>query len=315
MVAAAIYVGIDVSKDRLDVAVLPGGKKWHCPHTETGIAALAQELGALAPTLVVLEATGGIELPLAGYLGALGMPLVIANPRQVRDFARSTGELAKTDRIDAGILALFAERVRPEPRPVPDAAAQELDGLVARRRQIVEMLVAEKNRMRTASKRLHKSIQRHVDWLHRSLDEVDRDLGDAVRGSPLWREKDELLQSVPGVGKVLSTTLVAGMPELGALGHKQIAALAGLAPFNLDSGRLRGRRAVWGGRAPVRAALYMGTLTATRHNPVIRGFYQRLLATGKAKKVALVACMRKLLTILNAMLKHKTAWRVGVANV
>lgn len=310
---SAVYVGIDVSKDRLDVAVLPDGRRWQVACTERGLTELAEALQGVGPALVVLEATGGLELPVVGQLGALGLPLTVVNPRQVREFGRAMGKLAKTDAIDAQLLALFAERVRPEARPLPDEAAQTLGALVARRRQIVEMLTAERNRMRLAPKRLRKGIQQHVDWLKRSLAEVEQDLGDAVRASPLWREKDDLLKSVPGVGNVLSMTLVADLPELGQLSHKQIAALAGVAPFNRDSGTLRGRRTVWGGRAPVRAALYMGALVATRHNPLIRAFYQRLLAAGKPKKVALVACMRKLLTILNAMLKHKTPWRTPAA--
>ena len=302
------YVGIDVSQDRLDVAVVPDGTGWQVANTETGVREVGEQLRALGPVLVVLEATGGLEMPLLGHLGSLGVPVVGMNPRQVRDFGRATGRLAKTDAIDAQLLALFGERVRPAVRPLPDEAAQALGALVTRRRQLIEMRTAEKQRMGRASKRLRKSIQRHIDWLSQSLAEVEGDLGDAVRGSPLWREKDDLPHSVPGVGDVLAMTLVADLPELGSLTRQQIASLVGVAPFNRDSGRCRGKRSIWGGRAPVRAALYMAALVASRYNPAIRAFYQRLLAAGKPKKVALVACMRKLLTILNAMLRHKTPW-------
>lgn len=309
----SVYVGIDVSKDRLDVAVAPEEQGWQAPYTEGGVTELGERLRSLGPALVVLEATGGLELPVAGQLAALGLPLAVVNPRQVREFGRATGKLAKTDAIDAHLLALFAERLRPEPRPLPDEAAQTLGALLARRRQLIEMLTAEKNRMRLAPKRLRKSIQGHIDWLSRSLAKIEKDLRDTLRQSPVWREQEDLLKSVPGVGPVLTMTLVADLPELGRLSHKQIAALVGVAPFNRDSGKLRGKRTVWGGRAPVRAALYMAALVATRHNPVIHAFYQRLLTAGKPKKVALVACMRKLLTILNAMLKHKAPWRSPLA--
>lgn len=302
------YVGIDVAKDSLDVAVVPSREEWRVVHDGAGLAAVVERVRGLAPAGVVLEATGGWEAPLAGMLAAAGVPVAVVNPRQVRDFARATGQLAKTDALDARVLALFAERVRPEARPLPDQAAQALGALVTRRRQLLEMLTAEKNRLGPAPKALSKSIQQHIDWLNQSLAAVDRDLEDTLRQSPLWREQDDLLRSVPGVGPVLSLTLLAELPELGSLNHKEIAALVGVAPLNRDSGTLRGRRITWGGRAPVRAVLYMAALVATRHNPVIRAFYQRLLARGKAKKVALVACMRKLLTILNAMLHHRTAW-------
>jgi transposase len=237
--------------------------------------------------------------------------VVAVNPRQVRDFAKAIGKLAKTDAIDAGVLALFAERIRPEPRPLKDAQAQELEALVVRRRQVVEMITAEKNRLSAAppSKQVRTAIGRTIEWLQKQLDENDRDLEKAVNSSGAWREKEQLLCTVPGVGKVLSRTLLSHVPELGTLSHKQIAALVGVAPLNRDSGTLKGRRCVWGGRAYVRQALYMGALVATRFNPTIRLFHQRLLASGKAKKVALVACMRKLLTILNAMSASNTPWR------
>ena len=308
MTTASVFVGIDVSKQQLDIAVRPTARLWTVGNDEAGVSALIAELRQLAPTLIVLEATGGLEMPLAGALAATGLPLAIINPRQVRDFARSTGVLAKTDRLDAQLLARFAEVVRPDPRPLPDAQAQELRALVLRRRQLIEMLTAEKNRLSIAPRRIRPQIQVHIEWLHRQLAQFDDELRELVRSSPLWREKDDVLRSAPGVGPVLATTLLAGLPELGTLTRQQIAALVGVAPLNRDSGTLRGRRTVWGGRAHIRAVLYMATLVATRRNPVIAAFYQRLVAAGKARKVALTACMHKLLTILNAMLKHRTPW-------
>ena len=308
MTTASVFVGIDVSKQQLDIAVRPTARLWTVGNDEAGVSALIAELRQLAPTLIVLEATGGLEMPVAGALAATGLPLAIINPRQVRDFARSTGVLAKTDRLDAQLLARFAEVVRPDPRPLPDAQAQELSALVLRRRQLIEMLTAEKNRLSIAPRRIRPQIQAHIEWLHRQLAQFDDELRELVRSSPLWREKDDVLRSAPGVGPVLATTLLAGLPELGTLTRQQIAALVGVAPLNRDSGTLRGRRTVWGGRAHIRAVLYMATLVATRRNPVIAAFYQRLVAAGKARKVALTACMHKLLTILNAMLKHRTPW-------
>jgi transposase len=252
-------------------------------------------------------------LPLLGELLAVGLPTVAVNPRQVRDFARALGKLAKTDVLDARILAQFGEAAKPKPRPQPDAQAQELKALVARRRQLVEMLTAEKNRLSRATPRLHPQLKEHIQWLAGQLKELDQDLGWLVRATPAWRAKEQLLRSVPGVGQVLSVVLVANLPELGSLDRRQIAALVGVAPFNRGSGTLRGRRTVWGGRSPVRAALYMAALVATRFNPVIKAFYQRLLGAGKAKKVALTACMRKLLTILNSMLKHQQPWNPDLA--
>jgi transposase len=306
--STASFVGIDVSKHQLDVAVRPRGETWTVAHDEAGLGALVARLRALAPTLIVLEATGGWEVALAGALAAATLPVAVVNPRQVRDFARSTGTLAKTDRLDAQMLAQFAEAVRPEPRPLPDAQAQELTALLQRRRQLVEMLTAEKNRLPLASRRIRPQLQTHIEWLHKQLAQFDEDLRQLIRSSPLWREKDDLLRSAPGVGPVLATTLLAALPELGQLTRQQIAALVGVAPLNRDSGTLRGRRTVWGGRAQVRAVLYMSTVVAVRHNPVLIAFYQRLRAAGKAPKLALTACMRKLLTILNAMLKHHSRW-------
>lgn len=308
MESVASYVGIDVSKTHLDVAEVPLGGVWRTTNDEGGILELTQRLVAHTPALVVLEATGGYELPLAASLGAAGLPVAVVNPRQVRDFAKAMGKLAKTDVLDAQVLAHFAQRVQPTPRPLPEAQVQEMAALLARRRQLLEMLTAEKNRLGKALSKVRPDLQEHIAWLERRLKALDNDLGRMLRESPVWREKEDLLRSVPGVGPVLTMTLLAELPELGTLTRHQIAALAGVAPFNRDSGQLRGRRTVWGGRAPVRAALYMAALVATRFNPVILAFYQRLLAAGKAKKVALTACMRKLLTILNAMLKHRTPW-------
>ncbi len=309
MTEAQLYVGIDVSKDTLDVAVRPTGQQWRVSNTEEGLGPLVERLQGLSPALVVMEATGGYEVPVAAALGADGLPVAVVNPRQVRDFARATGKLAKTDKLDAQVLALFAERVRPVPRPLPDPQTQELHALLARRRQIVVMLVTEQNRLGSALPSVRPGIQEHIAWLEGKLGELNDGMGKLLRESPLWREKEDLLRGVPGVGPVVTLTLLAELPELGAMDRRQVAALVGVAPLNRDSGTLRGRRSVWGGRAKVRTALYMAALVATRHNPMICVFYQRLLAAGKPKKVALVACMRKLLTILNAMLKHRTPWQ------
>ena len=308
MTHTSVFVGIDVSKAQLDLALRPGGR-FSAPNTEAGIAHVLTRLQALSPTLIVMEATGGLELPLTGALAAAGMPVVVVNPRQVRDFAKATGKLAKTDALDAQVLVHFAEVIQPELRPLPDEQTQLLATLLTRRRQLVEMLTAEKNRLASARLPIRKNLRAHITWLERALHQADADLAEAIRDSPVWRAKEEWLRSVPGVGPVLTTTLLANLPELGTLTPKQIAALVGVAPLNRDSGTLRGRRTVWGGRAHVRMALYMGAIVAARFNPVIRNFYQRLCAVGKAKKVALVACMRKLLVILNAMLKHRAPWQ------
>jgi transposase len=309
---SGMYVGVDVAKAELVVAARPSDERWSVANDERGARTLAERLKRDAPALVVLEATGGYELAAVAALAAAGLPVVVANPRQVRDFARATGQLAKTDRIDAGVLALFAERVRPEVRPLPNEDAQELDAVLTRRRQLLEMLTAERNRLGQVAGRgrgpVKKSLKAHIAFLEHELRVADTDLGAMVRASPAWREKDDLLRSVPGVGPVLSLTLLAELPELGRLSRREIAKLAGVAPLARDSGTMRGHRYVHGGRATVRAVLYMAALVATRRNPVIRAFYQRLLAAGKPKKLALVACMRKLLTILNAMARSGARW-------
>ena len=308
MEGEARFVGIDVSKAQVDVAVRPTGKRWTLPYDQTGIEGLIPQIVYLEPALVLLEATGGLELPLVAALVAAALPVVVVNPRQVRDFAKATGTLAKTDTLDAGVLAHFADAVRPEVRPLKDAETQVLNSLTARRRQVMTMLVSEKNRLGTALGAVSPRIEAHIAWLEQELSDLDKGLRQTLRRSPVWREKDDLLRTVPGVGEQLSLTLLANLPELGTLNRRQIAALVGVAPYNRDSGTLRGKRAVWGGRSRVRAVLYMGALVASRHNPAIRDFYQRLLAAGKPKKVALVASMRKLLVILNGMLKHGSPW-------
>ena len=303
-----MFIGIDVSKARLDVAIRPSAEKLSVSNDEAGIQALVKRLSELKPVLIVLEATGGLERSVSGTLGSAQLPVVVVNPRQVRDFAKALGQLAKTDRIDAEVLARFAEAIRPPLRPLPDKVSLELRSLIARRRQLIEMMVAEKNRLSTASKAVRKRIEAHIRWLETELDRADKDLDHSIRQSPIWCENEDLLRSVPSVGPVVSRTLLAELPELGRLNRKQIAALVGIAPLNCDSGTFRGRRGIWGGRATVRAVLYMAALVASRRNSVIRNFYKRLRDKGKAPKVALVACMHKLLTILNAMIKHKTRW-------
>jgi len=301
---------VDVSKGRLEVFVHPTAERFGVPNNDAGADELLARLEESSPALVVLEATGGFERPVAAALVASGLAVAVVNPRQARDFARATGRLAKTDRIDAQSLARFAEAVHPAPRAIPDEEALALGEILARRRQLVEMLTAEKNRLVTASTRqVKKRIEVHLLWLEKELARTERDLEEAIEESPVWRENEELLRSVPGVGPILAKTLLAELPELGELKNKQLAALVGVAPLNRDSGILRGKRAIWGGRSGVRAALYMGALVATRCNPTVKVFYERLLAAGKPKKVALVACMRKLLVILNAMLRKRTPWR------
>ena len=307
---APTFVGIDVAKRRLDVHLRPSGEGFAIDYGEEEVTALIERLVALEPTLVVLEATGGMEVRLAAALAAAGLPVAVVNPRQVRSFARAVSRLAKTDRLDAKAIAHFAEAVRPPVRPLPDEATRHLGALVARRRQLLEMLVAERNRRQAAEPALHERIDAHLRWLEEALAEIERDLDGAVRDSPIWRAKEQLLRSVPGVGPVSARTLLAELPELGSLTRRQAAALVGVAPFSRDSGKMRGRRTVWGGRAPLRACLYMAAVAAARgSNPVIASFYRRLRLAGKPAKLALTACMRKLVVTLNAMLRTNTAWK------
>jgi transposase len=302
-------VGIDVAKATLDIAVRPTAETWSAPNDATGIDALVTRLEALAPTLIVLEATGGYQGPLVAALAAAALPVVVVNPRHIRAFAQAVGILAKTDRLDAGVIAHFAEAVKPAPRALPDAQTQELRALLGRRRQLVEMVSAERARLDTAPPGIQEAIQAHLAWLSDQITRLDAALTRASQAHPEWQVKDDVLQSIPGVGPVLARTMLAQVPELGTLGAKPLAALIGVAPFNRDSGTLRGRRTVYGGRAEVRAVLYMGALVATRHNPVLKAFYERLRAAGKAKKVALTACMHKLLTIMNAMVRDLKRWQ------
>jgi len=304
----AVFVGIDVAKDRLDIHLLPMGEAFAVPRDGEGLAQLVARLTPLAPGLVVVEATGGFEITVAAALFGAGLPLAVVNPRRVRDFARALGILAKTDAIDAKVLALFAERVRPPVRPLPAAEASELAELVARRRQLIDMITAEGNRRRQLrDKRLLRRLDAHILWLNKELSSTDTDLRQRIETSEAWRRADELLTSVPGIGPKVAGVLIAELPELGQLDRRRIAALVGVAPVNVDSGTHRGRRHVRGGRASVRSALYMAALVATRHNPAIRDFYQRLIARGTAKKAGIVAAMRKLLTILNAIIRDQKA--------
>jgi transposase len=311
--SSAPFVGIDVSKDHLDLAAYPTAHAWSCPNHMHSFPALVAELQTLQPQLIVLEATGGLETPVAAALAAAGLPVAIVNPRQVRDFAKAKGQLAKTDRIDAQVLAHFAAAIRPTPHGLPSAAQQQFGALMARRRQVVEMLTAERNRLHTALPAVQERIQTHIVWLETELDDLELELQRTVEQSPVWRAAEDLLQSVPGVGPVTSYTLLAELPELGHLSPKRLAVLVGVAPLNRDSGRWRGKRSIWGGRAAVRTALYMATVSGVRCNPVLREYYLRLVAAGKPKKVALIAAMHKLLTILNAMLKQQTPWRLPIS--
>lgn len=305
------YVGIDVSKHRLDVA-LSKGEAFAISYDETGLKALLAQMTALAPQLIILEATGGLQIRAAGELAAAGLPVAVVNPRQVRDFARATGLLAKTDRLDAQILARFAAAVQPEPRPLDDAATLALKALVARRRDLIAMRTTEKNRLAQAQDRVVRaSIEAMLALIQAQLVALDNDLDRAVKTSSIWRQTENLLRSVPGVGPTLARTLLAELPELGRLTRRKIAALVGVAPFTRDSGVMRGRRTVWGGRAPVRTTLYMATIASIRINPVLKATYQRLKAAGKPSKVALVACMRKLITMLNAILRDQIPWQAA----
>lgn len=307
-----ITVGIDVSKDRLDVAVRPRGEVFAVERNAVGLEQLTHRLGELSPDLVALEATGGFEIIVAAALAGARLPVVVINPAQIRAFARAVGQRAKTDPIDAGVIAHFAEATRPQVRPLPDEAMRLLADLVARRRQILEMMVAERQREeRMTVPHLRKSVVRLLKALERELTSLDSDIDDAVRGSPVWREKEDLLASVPGIGPTIARTLIAELPELGLLGRREIAALAGLAPFTRQSGQWRGKSFIGGGRAPVRAALFMGAMVAKRHNPILKAFFERLVAAGKPKMVALIAVARKLLTMLNAILRDRRPWQTA----
>ncbi|MFC2022965.1 IS110 family transposase [Chloroflexota bacterium] len=312
MTEEKVYVGVDVAKSTLDVAVTDSEEARQFANNDKGISQAVSYIAGLKPTIIILEATGNLEMPLAAALQADCLPVAVINPRQVRDFARATGVLAKTDTIDARIIALFGARVKPQIRPLPDKKARDMRSLLTRRRQLVEMLTAEHNRLVQANDGIRPCIESHIKWLEEALTDINDDLEHRIKCSPSWLEKDSLLKSVPGVGKVVSSTLLIELPELGKLNRRKIAALVGVAPLNRDSGTMRGRRTVWGGRARLRASLYMAALVASRRNPIIAAFYQRLLDAGKAKKVALVACMRKLITILNAMMRTMTPWKSGI---
>jgi transposase len=304
-----VFVGVDVSKDSLDVAIGPQKDIITFANEQKGVDALVKKLSRIDPQLTVFESTGGYELLAVSSLAEAGLAVVIVNPRQVRNFAKATGILAKTDAIDARVIAHFAQAVKPEVRQLKDRATSELTALVTRRRQIIAMIVAENNRLKLANKRNKKDIKDHIQWLQRRLDKLETDIDKMIQSSPIWRCKDDILQSVPGIGPVTSASLICDLPELGVLSPKKIAILAGLAPLNCDSGKYKGRRRIWRGRASVRSGLYMATLAAIRCNPAIKGFYQRLIAAGKCHKVAATACMRKLLIIVNAMLRDQTLWQ------
>ena len=309
MDANSIFVGIDICKMTLDVDIYPTSEPRRFLNDEGSREELCQWLKTRTPTLIVMEATGGLEIPVAGLLAAAGLPVAVINPRQARDFAKAIGVLAKTDAVDAIVLARFAQAVRPAVRALKSEEAQELEAVLTRRRQIVEMITAERNRQTKAHARIAKQIKGHIAWMEKRLDEANDDLDRLIRKSPIWQHKSELLTSVPGVGRVVATTLLAELPELGSLNRREIGALVGVCPFNRDSGGRRGKRLIWGGRSSVRAALYMATLCATRFNPIIKAFYRRLVDAGKHKKVAIVACMRKLLVTMNVMIRTDTSWR------
>jgi transposase len=306
-----MFVGVDVSKAYLDVFIRPTAERMRLGNDEAGIAQLVAHLRSQQPALVVLEPTGGLQAPVVAALVVAQIPVAVVNPRQIRDFGRSTGKLAKTDALDAALLAHFAEAVRPEPRPIADEATQALDALLTRRRQLVEMITAETNRLAAARvEAVRVDIKTTINWLRRRLGDINKDLDGAIRSSPVWREKDDLLKTAPGVGRIVAATLLAELPELGRLNRRQIAALVGVAPLNHDSGTLVGRRVTWGGRASVRSALYMAVLNSIRYGIGVAPFYQRLVAAGKAKKLAIVACMRKLLVAINAMVRDASPWQL-----
>lgn len=313
-VGSSVFVGIDVSKLTLDIAVRPSGEHWQVENTIEGIAGLVAKLRSLTPVSIVVEATGGYETAVAVSLSVINLPVAVINPRQSREFARTIGRRAKTDKIDASVLAHFGDVIRPEPRVMPDEQTMLLQAALARRRQIVGMISAEKNRLQQAHISIQPGIKEHITWLEAVRDEIDKELYDQLRNSVVWREKERLLRSVPGVGPVTATTLLAELPELGHLDRKKIASLVGVAPLNCDSGKKRGKRFIWGGRGSVRSALYMATFSARRFNKVIKEMYDRLILLGKPTKVAMVACMRKLLTILNAMIHSGKSWRPDLAS-
>jgi transposase len=307
--ATELYVGIDVSKSDVDVDGYPAAQPRHFVNDETGRTAAVKHLQELQPALIVVEATGGLEALLVGQMAAAGLRVAVINPRQARDFAKAIGVLAKTDRVDAQVLARFAQAVKPQVRPLKSEETVALEAVLTRRRQIVEMITCESNRLSSAAPRIAKQIRQHIAWLEKRLNEANQDLDGMIRKSPLWQHQAQLMTTTPGVGRVTATTLLAELPELGKLSSRQISALVGVCPYSRDSGKFHGRRSIWGGRAAVRAALYMAAVVASRHNPVIVPFYEKLVAAGKPKKVALVACMRKLLVILNAMLKRDIPWQ------
>ena len=303
-----VYVGIDVSKTQLDIDTYPGTNPKRFSNDEVGRLAACEHLKSKQPSLIVVEATGGLESPVVALLASNGLLIAVINPRQARDFAKAIGVLAKTDKVDALLLARFAEAVKPPVRPLKPEEALQLDAILTRRRQIIEMITAEGNRQASAAPKIAKQIRQHIVWLEKRLGEANDDLDDMIRSSPLWQHKADIMQSIPGVGRVTATTLLADLPEIGTLSRREISALAGVCPYSRDSGSFRGKRSIWGGRAHVRAVLYMASVVASRHNPVIRPFYEKLVKAGKPTKVALVACMRKLLVIINSMLKSDTAW-------
>lgn len=307
----SVVVGIDVSKDHLDVLLLPSESQKRVTNDEPGCAELLAWLISETPSRIVLESTGGLETLAAGILTAASLPVVIVNPRQVRDFAKACGVLAKTDALDAKIIARFAQVIQPEIRPLKDEMSQTLSALIARRRQLVDMQSAEKNRQSSAPRATRKSIELHINWLEKQIDSVDDDISTFIQSSPIWKAKGDILTSVKGVGKVTASTLLAALPELGTIPRQKIASLVGVCPYNRDSGKFKGKRSIWGGRAAIRSVLYMATLTATRFNPVIKEFYERLTKVGKPHKVALTACMRRLLSILNSMIKNNQKWDHG----
>jgi transposase len=310
----ASFIGIDVSKDSLDIFVRPLNEKMHVGNNDESIDRLVKDIKSYQPTLIVMEATGSYHRLLLARLLAADLPAIAINPRQARDFARAIGKLAKTDGMDAEILADFADKVRPDIRAVGEQITEQLDALCTRRRQLVSMMAAEKNRAQVGPAAIRVRIKRHIEWLEKQIAELEEDLNQQIRSTPAWREKDDLLRSFKGIGPTTSHTLLASLPELGHLNRWQIAALVGVAPFNRDSGKYRGQRHIQGGRHDVRAVLYMATLAAIRSNAVIRAFHQRLIASGKAKKVAITACMRKMLTIVNAMMRNRTSWRPDFAS-